>query len=144
MTKGQSSRSHQRRYALRVLFEMDINRSTVREVLDGKRKVGEEEPGEFAIELVEGVIRHMPRLAEVISRYAEGWDLDRMPRVDRNVLRMALFELFYTDIPPGVTIDEAVELAKAFSTAESGKFVNGLLGRVNRDREAGTVSLPSA
>lgn len=142
MTKGQSSRSHQRRYALRILFEMDINRTTVREVLEGKRMVGEDEPGEFAIELIEGVIKHLPELDEVIAEYAEGWELERMPRVDRNVLRMALFELFYTDIPAGVTIDEAVELAKSFSTQDSGKFVNGLLGRVNRDRESGTLSLP--
>lgn len=144
MTKGQSSRSHQRRYALRILFEMDINKTEVREVLEGKRQVGEDEPGEFAIELVEGVIKHMPDLDAVISRYAEGWDIDRMPRVDRNVLRMALFELFFTDIPPGATIDEAVELAKAFSTEDSGKFVNGLLGKVNRDRESGELSLPGA
>jgi len=141
MSKGQSSRSHQRRYALRILFEMDINRTTAREVLEGKRLVGEDEPGEFAIELMEGVIAQMPGLDQVISRYAEGWDLDRMPRVDRNILRMALYELFFTDIPPGVTIDEAVELAKDFSTEDSGKFVNGLLGQVNRDREAGTLTL---
>lgn len=144
MTKGQSSRSHQRRYALRILFEMDINRSTVAEVLEGKRKVGEEEPGDFAIELVEGVIKHKPDLDEIIVGYAEGWELERMPRVDRNVVRMALYELFFTDIPAGVTIDEAVELAKSFSTEDSGKFVNGLLGRINRDRETGSLSLPRA
>ena len=143
MTRGQSSRSHQRRYALRILFEMDINQSTVREVLDGKRMVGEDEPGQFAIEIVEGVIAHMCELDDIIKRYAEGWELDRMPRVDRNVLRIALYELFFTDIPPGVTIDEAVELAKSFSTEDSGKFVNGLLGCVNRDKEAGTLILPS-
>lgn len=142
MTKGQSSRSHQRRYALRILFEMDINRTTVAEVLEGKRMVGEDEPGQFAIELIDGVIKQMPRLDGIIAKYAEGWDLDRMPRVDRNVLRMAVYELFFTDIPPGVTIDEAVELAKSFSTEDSGKFVNGLLGSVNRDREAGTLALP--
>ncbi len=116
---------------------MDINGSSVAEVLDGKRKVGEEGPGDFAVELLEGVTRHMPDLDDIIARYAEGWELDRMPRVDRNVVRMALFELLFTDIPTGVTIDEAVELAKSFSTEDSGKFVNGLLGRVNRDREAG-------
>jgi transcription antitermination protein NusB len=144
MTRGQSSRSHQRRYALRVLFEMDINRSTVKEVLDGKRLVGEDEPGEFAIQLVDGVIKNMPDLDNVIKQYAEGWDIERMPRVDRNVLRMALYELFYMDTPAGVAIDEAVELAKSFSTVDSGKFVNGLLGTVNRDREAGELSLPLA
>lgn len=63
-----------------------------------------------------------------------------MPLVDRNILRMSLYELFYMeDIPPGATIDEAVELAKSFSTEDSGKFVNGVLGRVNRDRDAGRL-----
>ena len=141
MTRGQSSRSHQRRYALRILFEMDINRTTMREVIDAKREVGEDPPGEFTYLLAEGVVSHMFDIDAVISRYAEGWDIERMPRVDRNILRMALYEIFFTDIPPGVTIDEAVELAKAFSTEDSGKFVNGLLGRVNRDREAGELSL---
>ena len=141
MAKGQSSRSHQRRTALRFLFEMDINRTSLREVIDAKREVGEDPPGEFAYEVITGVTDHRKEIDDVIQGYAEGWDIDRMPRVDRNVLRMAVYEIFFTDIPPGVTIDEAVELAKSFSTEDSGKFVNGLLGRVNRDREAGTLSL---
>jgi N utilization substance protein B len=143
MAKGQSSRSHQRRYALRILFEMDINHTSMREVIDAKREVGEDAPGEFAYQLITGVIDHLPELDKVIKRYAEGWEIDRMPRVDRNIVRMALFELFFTDIPASVTIDEAVELAKSFSTEDSGKFVNGLLGRVNRDKEAGELSLSS-
>ncbi|HEY5502135.1 MAG TPA: transcription antitermination factor NusB [Candidatus Anoxymicrobiaceae bacterium] len=141
MAKGQSSRSHQRRAALRFLFEMDINRTSLREVIDEKRKVGEDPPGEFAYEIIMGVTDHRKEIDDVIQGYAEGWDIDRMPRVDRNILRMGTYELFFTDIPPGVTIDEAVELAKSFSTEDSGKFVNGLLGRVNRDREEGTLSL---
>lgn len=142
MSKGSSSRSRQRRYALRILFEVDINRCTVKEVLEGKREVGEEPPSEFTIQLVEGVLAHQPEIDRVISEYSEGWELDRMPVVDRNILRMSIFELFFMeDIPPGATIDEAVELAKGFSTQDSGKFINGLLGRVNRDRETGVLSL---
>lgn len=138
MSRGKSKRSANRRYALRMLFEMDINDSTIDEVLEGKSHVGEDAPADFTMELVRGVQEHLEELDEVISRYAEGWDLERMPRVDRNVLRMSLYELFFMeDIPPGVTIDEAVELAKSFSTEDSGKFVNGVLGRVNRDREEG-------
>ena len=144
MAKGQSSRSHQRRTALRFLFEMDINRTSLKEVTAAKREVGEDAPGEFAYQLITGVTEHRPAIDEVIQSYAECWEIDSMPRVDRSVLRMAIFELFFTDIPPGATIDEAVELAKSFSTEDSGKFVNGLLGRVNRDREAGTLSLPSS
>jgi N utilization substance protein B len=123
---------------------MDINECSLDEVLEGKRQVGAEEPGEFTIDLVRGVREHLPEIDRVISDYSEGWHIERMPRVDRNVLRMSLYELFFADdIPPGVTIDEAVELAKAFSTEDSGKFINGLLGRVNRDREAGKLSLPT-
>ena len=105
MAKGQSSRSHQRRAALRFLFEMDINRTSLREVIDEKRKVGEDPPGEFAYEIIMGVTDHRKEIDDVIQGYAEGWDIDRMPRVDRNILRMGTYELFFTDIPPGVTID---------------------------------------
>ena len=141
MPKGLSSRSRQRRYARRILFEMDINGSSPEEVLEGKSRVGEEAPGEFTLDLVRGVEEQRPELDRIISDYAEGWDLERMPLVDRNILRMSLYELFYMeDIPSGATIDEAVELAKSFSTEDSGKFVNGVLGRVNRDRDAGRLS----
>ena len=137
MAKGTSARSRQRRYALRMLFEMDVNRSSVDEVLMGKRMVGEAPPGEFTIELVKGVSDHLDEIDAMISRYAQGWDIQRMPLVDRNVLRMAIFELLHMkDVPPGATIDEAVELAKVFSTEDSGKFVNGVLGKIQRDLEA--------
>ena len=142
MPKGLSSRSRQRRNALRVLFEIDINKSSLDEVLEGKSRVGEEAPGDFALDLVRGVEKQRRELDGIISDYAEGWDIERMPLVDRNILRMSLYELFYMeDIHAGATIDEAVELAKSFSTEDSGKFVNGVLGRVNRDREGGKQSL---
>ncbi len=140
MQKGTSARRRQRRQALRILFEMDMNNSTLEEVLEGKARVGEEGPAPFTLDLARGVVENRAWLDGIISRYAEGWELERMPRVDRSILRMALYELFYMDdIPPGVTIDEAVELAKVFSTEDSGRFVNGLLGRVNRDRESGKL-----
>lgn len=142
MARGLSGRSRQRRYALRILFEMDINNSTLVEVLEGKSRVGETAPEEFTLELVRGAGERKAKLDRVISEYAEGWDLERMPPVDRNILRMSLYELFFMDdIPPGATIDEAVELAKAFSTEDSGKFINGVLGHINRDREAGKLAL---
>jgi transcription antitermination protein NusB len=142
--KGTSSRSRQRRQALRILFEMDINNSSLEEVLEGKRKVGEEEPGQFTIDLVRGVTVNLAEIDRVLSMYSEGWQLARMPGVDRNVLRMSIYEIFFMDdIPPGATIDEAVELAKYFSKEDSGKFINGLLGKVNRDRELGKLSLPA-
>ncbi|MBU4489866.1 MAG: transcription antitermination factor NusB [Actinobacteria bacterium] len=145
MAKGKSRRSKQRRYALRILFEMDINETSAGEVLKAKRDAGESRPpDEFTVELVSGVDKHRAEIDRMISEYSEGWKLARMPGVDRNILRMSLYELFFMeDIPPGATIDEAVELAKAFSTSESGKFINGVLGRINRDREAGKRTCPS-
>ncbi|MBN2167882.1 MAG: transcription antitermination factor NusB [Actinobacteria bacterium] len=134
MAAGIGSRRKQRRNVLRILFEMDINRSTVEDVLKGKRLAGEEVPGEFGIEIIRGVNAHINGLDKVISRYSQGWDIERMPLIDRNILRMALVELFFiSDIPPAVSIDEAVELAKTFSTEDSGKFVNGVLGKIYRD-----------
>ncbi len=143
MSRGVSSRSKERRAALRILFEMDINNSTLVEVLEGKKLVDAEDPGEFAMELVRGVRQHQSEIDRVIRDYSEGWGLERMPGVDRTILRMSLYEIFFQDdIPAGASIDEAVELAKAFSTEDSGKFINGVLGRVNREREAGKLTLP--
>jgi N utilization substance protein B len=143
LSQGTSRRSKHRRNALRILFEIDINRSSLEEVLDGRRLVGEEQPADFTVELVRGVQANLEDIDQVISRYAQGWELERMPTVDRNILRMSIFELFFMDdIPTAATIDEAVELAKAFSTEDSGKFINGVLGRVNSDREAGSLTLP--
>lgn len=143
MPKGESRRRRQRRYALRLLFEMDINDSRLEDVLEAKSRIGEDPPSEFALELTRGVAEHQVELDETISKYTEGWDIGRMPLVDRNILRMSLFELLYvSDIPAGVTIDEAVELAKEFSTKDSGKFVNGILGRINRERETRDDNIP--
>ena len=143
MSRGPSARTRQRRNALRILFEMEMNSSTLVEVLEGKRQVGESEQGLFTLELVKGVRMNMPAIDRVLSDYSRGWEIERMPRIDRNILRMSLYEIFFMeDIPAGATIDEAVELAKEFSTEDSGKFINGLLGMVNRDREEGKLALP--
>ena len=104
MAHGTSSRSKHRRGALRILFEIDINRSSLEEVLDGRRMVGEEKPADFTVELVRGVQANLEDINRVISRYAEGWELERMPTVDRNIVRMSIYELFFMDdIPTGAT-----------------------------------------
>src|SRR5580700_3441830 len=88
----------------------------------------------FADKLICGVIEHRPTLDQKIKEHAQNWDLARMAVVDRNILRLAIYEmLFRDDIPPVVSINEAIEIAKKFSTAESGKFVNGLLDRVKEE-----------
>lgn len=142
MPGGETSRSRQRKYALRVLYEVDLGGATLKEVLDSKRKAGEESPRGIAVDIIEGVTKNREKIDRVIAEYARGWDIGRMPVIDINILRMSMFELFFMeDIPPGATIDEAVEMAKVFSTDDSGRFINGVLGRINRDREEGKISL---
>jgi transcription antitermination protein NusB len=88
----------------------------------------------FAEPLVRGTLEHRSELDEQIKKYAKNWDLHRMAVVDRNVLRLAIYEMLYReDIPPVVSINEAVDIAKRFSTEESGKFVNGILDKVKGD-----------
>jgi N utilization substance protein B len=89
---------------------------------------------EFAQPLIEGMVTHRDELDERIRKYCENYNLDRISVVDRNVLRLAIYEMLYRDdIPPVVSINEAIELAKTFGGAESGKFVNGILDRVRKD-----------
>src|SRR5699024_4023407 len=80
--------------------------------------------------LLEGVGENGERIDDTISSYLEGWTLSRLPSVDRAILRLAVWELFYTEVPPVVAVDEAVELAKQLSTDESPSFINGVLGRI--------------
>jgi N utilization substance protein B len=90
---------------------------------------------DYARELVEGVVAHATRIDEVISSYSRDWSLDRMPSVDRTVLRVATYELLWRDdVPDAVVIDEAVELAKSLSTDDSPGYVNGVLARVLADK----------
>jgi transcription antitermination protein NusB len=87
--------------------------------------------GEYTMELVNGVLDHIDRIDSLIQTYSIGWTLDRMPAVDRNVLRLGLFELLWAeDVPDVVAIDESVSLAQELSTAESPQFVNGILNRL--------------
>ncbi|MGH2795184.1 MAG: transcription antitermination factor NusB [Actinomycetota bacterium] len=122
-------RTRARKHALDILHAADSLDRPVAEVLA-------DEPGvkEFTRELVLGVIEHREELDDLIRRYADRWALERMPIVDRNLLRIGIFELLHRDdIPPAASINEAVELAKLLSTEDSGRFVNGLLGRVARE-----------
>jgi transcription antitermination protein NusB len=87
----------------------------------------------FATELVEGVKSHLPEIDSLIETHSHHWRLDRMQRIDRNVLRIGVYEILYrTDIPRSVAINEAVELGKAFGTEESSGFINGLLDKIER------------
>ncbi len=126
-----SARSKARKRAVDVLFEADQRGSDPLETLAGRIAAAEPPVAEFTVELVEGVVAHRDRIDELLSTYAQGWTLDRMPGVDRVVLRLATFELLWRDdVPDAVVVDQAVELARSLSTDESPSFVNGLLGRL--------------
>ena len=110
-----------------LLYEADAKDMTPDEVLADLPV----EPDEFVVDLVRGVGKHQQRIDELIARFAIDWVLERMPVVDRSVLRLAVYELLERpDVPTGATLSEAVELAKRFSTEESGRFVNGVLAAI--------------
>ncbi|MFF7730136.1 transcription antitermination factor NusB [Streptomyces sp. NPDC008001] len=130
-----AARSKARKRAFQILFEADQRGITVQNVLADwirhSRSDDRQPPvNEYTMQLVEGYAEHVSRIDELISTYAVDWDLDRMPVVDRNIVRLGAYELIWEDeTPDAVAIDEAVQLAKEFSTDESPAFVNGLLGR---------------
>jgi N utilization substance protein B len=132
-----SARSKARKRALDVLYESELRNVDAVTTLAERVELAEPPVNDYTIELVEGVAAHRDRIDAILAEYAEGWTVDRMPDVDRAVLRLAVYELLWrADVPDAVAIDEAVELAKTLSTDESPRFVNGVLGRVLKDRAA--------
>lgn len=126
-------RSRARRQALHILYQREVTGQPVSRIFAEKTYVVDEdgEPGAFCAVLALGAEEHMVEIDERISDVSEHWVVSRMPLVDRNILRMAVFELAYLDdVPASVTINEAVELAKTFGGEDSSKFVNGVLGRI--------------
>jgi transcription antitermination protein NusB len=128
------ARRKARKRALDVLYQADLRGDPIRETLEAyvaQLPVPRPEHLEYTVRLVEGVAAHHERIDEVIASYAEGWTLDRMPVVDRNLARIAVFELLYADdIDAPVAITEAVELARSLSTDDSPRYLNGVLGRI--------------
>jgi N utilization substance protein B len=125
------ARSKARKRALDILFEAEQRGVPVLDLLAERITLGSPPVPAYAADLVRGVVVHMARIDELIAAYAEGWTLDRMPAVDRNVLRIGVYELLWADdIPDAVAINEAVLLAQDLSTDASPTFVNGLLARI--------------
>ncbi|TAK69563.1 MAG: transcription antitermination factor NusB [Actinomycetota bacterium] len=125
-----SARGKARKRALDVLFEADLRGSDPLVVL-ADRSTGPTPLNPYVAELVQGVTSHRDRIDELLSTYAVGWTLDRMPAVDRNALRIGVYELLWCDdVPDAVAISEAVTLVRELSTDESPAFVNGLLARL--------------
>lgn len=127
---GIGSRREARERAFELLYEAETKELPPSVVVADLPVV----PDEFTRELVQGVEDNQPQLDELIRRFARDWKLERMPALDRALLRMGTFELVHRpDVPTGAVITEAVELAKRFSTDESGRFVNGMLSAVAAD-----------
>jgi transcription antitermination protein NusB len=134
-----TARSKARKRALDVLFEADLRGNPPLETLDDWLRRSDPPVQDYAREIVEGVAGNLPRLDEAIASTAREWSLERMPSVDRAILRLATYELLCRDdVPVAVVIDEAVELAKSLSTDESPAFVNGVLAKVKDLRPAST------
>jgi transcription antitermination factor NusB len=133
-------RTQAREFVVQFLYQLDITREDAQSALDNFWQNCEEEPGtevkNFASELIKGVIENLPLLDSKLSQHATNWQLERMAVVDRNILRLGCFELtLCKDIPPKVSINEAVELAKKYSGIEAGKFVNGILDKIKAEHE---------
>lgn len=125
-----SARSKARRRALDILFEAEARDQNALDILAERAERAEPPVNEYTSTLVEGVNRHLARIDELISTYSEGWTMERMPAVDRNILRAGVYEMLWSDdVPEGVVISEWVHLAGELSTDESPQFVNGLLAR---------------
>jgi N utilization substance protein B len=125
-----SARRKARKRALDFLYEADI-RSAIAIELVGTREESELSERDYVMELLVGVETNKVKIDELITTYAQGWDMDRMPAIDRNILRIALFEiLFKDDLDDQIAASEAVEIATELSTDDSAKYINGVLGRI--------------
>lgn len=125
-----SARRKARKRALDFLYEADIRSASAIELL-GSRGESELSERDYVMELLVGVDANRTKIDELITTYAQGWDMDRMPAIDRNILRIALFEiLFKSDLDDQIAASEAVEIASELSTDDSAKYINGVLGRI--------------
>jgi N utilization substance protein B len=130
-----SARSKARKRALDVLYECEVRGLPLGETLDERVLAGEPPVNEYTVSLVRGITEHQARIDELIRTYSEGWSLERLPAVDRNVLRLGILEILYVDeVPDAVAVSEAMNLVRDLSTDDSPAFVNGVLGSVLRDK----------
>ena len=126
-----SARSKARKAALDLLYESDIRKASASDLLSKRIMDLEYVVRHFTQELVHGVEQHRRKIDELITTYSQGWDMDRMPVIDRNILRLAMYEVLWSsNVPQAVAIDEALELAQTLSTDESSKYINGVLSKI--------------
>ena len=131
------ARSKARKRALDLLYASEMRRENPVEALDRAVADGDGPTNDYTATLVRGVVEHQAAIDDLLRDASEGWSLERMPAVDRNVLRLGVFELLYTDdVPDGVAVTEAMNLVRDLSTDESPGFVNGVLGTLLRNKES--------
>jgi N utilization substance protein B len=130
-----AARTKARKRALDVLFASELRGEDPGQALDRAIAEGDAPTNDYTVTLVRGVVEHAARIDELLATYSEAWTLDRMPAVDRNVLRLGVYELLYEpDVPDGVAVSEAMALVRELSTDESPPFVNGVLGKIQRNK----------
>ncbi len=137
-------RTQSRGYALQILYQIDMTGDPVNDVLSRFWEDTEcdSEVRDFTIQLVRGTTENLTEINALIAEYSEHWEIDRMPAIDRSILRSAIYELLYrNDIPRKVVINEAIETANRFSTPDSGKFINGILDKLMDRRPVSWVDL---
>ena len=136
-----SARSKARKQTLDLLYEADIRGASAADLLT-TRDIVEEGPDarpirDFTRELISGITANKRKIDELITTYAQGWDMDRLPAVDRNILRLGIYEIVWTpDLAEGIAIDEALNLAKELSTEESAGYIHGVLGKISQIKES--------
>ena len=124
-----------RECALKILYRIEISKDSMEDSMKDfwSREEVEKEVQDFANSIVKGTSKDLSKINEIISKYADNWDIKRMAVIDKNILRMGIYEILYReDIPPKVSINEAIELAKKYGDVDSGKFVNGILDKVRK------------
>ena len=129
-------RRKSREFALQVLYQLDITHQDINKTLAQFQDhfSGSDERDDFMEHLVNGVVGHCQEIDRLIEKYSENWRLDRLNMIDRTILRIAIFELIYCEeIPPKVTLNEAIELGKRFGSEDSGSFINGILDRIQKE-----------
>jgi transcription antitermination protein NusB len=132
-----AARTKARKRALDVLYASDLRAENPVDALERAIADGEGPSNDYTTTLVRGVVEHQAQIDGLLAEYAQGWTLDRMPAVDRNVLRLGVFEVLYADdVPDAVAVTEAMSLVRDLSTDESPQFVNGILGNILRNKPA--------
>lgn len=136
-------RTQAREFALQLLYQHEINPDEPEKIFQAFWESNEASPDvrEFTERLVRGTLGNLKQIDQIVMKYAENWQLHRMAAVDRNILRFAAYEIiFCEDVPPKVTINEAVNIAKKFSQEDSGKFVNGVLDRIGHAERSSSLT----